>query len=310
MPVTLWRTTLPTHSVPVTTEVLESKPSLLASLQDGCSESVQDRKLLVMFPGNPGIVYFYTHFVEELVACGFDVLVMGFVGHSIVDVNSGRYFQLQEQVEVASAFIAAILPAATAAYKQGGCYLAGHSIGGWMAIQMAGRFPHFKKAFLLAPTIFNMVQSPNGRKNKKFLKTWLITVFTSTVVPFAGSLPSSLFQFLLRSTQKELDPNGSWVAEQMPRRAMMRNMLMLAQSEFQQVTTLDVPLLQSIGHRLVFYFVKVDGWVPLSDVELIRNAVAPVKGSTVVLEENDLVPHAWCLKFNREVVQNGILPFV
>lgn len=307
--VTTWSTTL-NCGTPTTIEVLESRNGLLPECSEGAAtlNDTSNKYLLIFFCGNPGIVYFYKSFVEILHARNIDVLVMGYAGHSIVDVSGGRYYLLQQQIDLADQFCRSVLHNGTVArYKK--CTFGGHSIGAYVALQMTNRFPSvIHRCFLLTPTICNMEISPHGKSKKAFLKRPIIHVVCATVIPILSLLPESWKDFIVRHTQRDLDVNGRWVSKQMVRPSMICNMLMMAKSEFEEVRTLDVPMLSRVEDKLVGYFVKKDGWVPLTDYDaIVRNAPNAV---AMVLEEDENVLHAWCLHHTVDVVEKGIMPYL
>lgn len=307
--ITLWSCTL-NCGTKVTVDVMESRPCLLPSCVSaaGISSSTDPNKtLLVMFPGNPGVVNFYKHFVELLSAKDVDVLVMGFAGHSLHELNDSRWFELQHQLDLADHFCRTVFNERTLA-RYSVCAVGGHSIGAYVALHMTSRFPCIHKAFLLTPTICNMRRSPNGRSKDRLLNKPLITCATSLLLPLLHRLPECAKSVVVSATQPRLDENGRWIATRMTRPNMIRNLLMLARSEFAQVAELDVQLLTAVQEKLVLYFVKQDGWVPLDDVELLRTS-AP-RAHAHILEDNAEVAHAWCLHHNNEVIRAAIVPFL
>lgn len=96
---------------------------------------------------------------------GVDVLVMGYAGHSFTDLNNRRVFGLQEQIEVANEFITTLLASNKVQQIYGKhLYLAGHSIGGYVAMHMLARFPAFTKFFGLCAVLSNIPSSPKGKR--------------------------------------------------------------------------------------------------------------------------------------------------
>lgn len=304
--ITLWSCII-RDNVRVTVDVLESRAGLLPELLSGAASPKVGRNLLIFFPGNPGVVNFYLEFVALLAAKSVDVVVMGFAGHSLHELNAGQYFTLQDQLELAHQFTGRVLnDRVNSRYTS--CNVGGHSIGSFVALHMCARFEEVSRAFLLTPTICNMKISPNGAKNGKFLRPWLIHTVCSTLLPLFEMLPQRAKNAAVQLAQNELDGQQRWIATKMGRPSMIRNLLFLARSEFEQVATLDVELLSAHQERLVMYFVKQDGWVPLHDVDLIKKH-APIAHS-LILEGDEKVAHAWCLHHNAKVVEAAVLPFL
>lgn len=312
--VTIWRCAL-SCGTPVCVEVLESTAGLLPRCTSAtppapypAAAASSSRHLLLLFPGNPGIVHYYKEFVSCLDVKNVDVLVMGFAGHSLHELNNGKFFELQHQIELADRFCRTVLTAhVKRTYRS--CNVGGHSIGGYVALHMLNRFPKLiDRGFLLTPTICNMRQSPNGSSKDALLKAPLIRAVCATAVPLMHMLPTCVKRYVINHTQKNMNDHGRWVSEQLTRPNVTRNILMLARSEFEEVATLDVSMVQSVQDRLVMYFVKQDGWVPMSDVDAIRVAAPLTAG--FVIEDDENVAHAWCLQHSEAVVRNGIVPFL
>ena len=285
-----------------TVEVLQTRSSLVNGLMNHID--VSDRPIMIFAPGNPGFVYFYDEFVEEMDSIGLDCVVIGFAGHSVSELNNNLVFDLQNQIELVHEFF---VKAEVALRKRRACHVGGHSIGAYIAVHMLARFPHLlKRGFLLAPTLCNLKDSPNGKRNKKFLTSNVIS-FLSWTCKQAARAPTALQEAAIRYFCPAVNNKYARIATRMARANFVRNVLHLAASEFAQLCSLDLALLQQVQHRIVAYYVKVDGWVPRSDVELFSRS-AP--SAIVVLEEDDSVLHAWVLHSNRTVVANGISRFV
>jgi pimeloyl-ACP methyl ester carboxylesterase len=187
--------------------------------------------------------------------------------------------------------------------------VAGHSIGALVAVHMLCRYSAtLQRAFLLTPTLFGMKDSPNGQRNKSFLKEPIIRLLSDLVVPLIGCLPFSIRRKVVRCADPSLHDRGVDIASGMLRGGMARNLLFMAKSEFAQVQRLDVEMLKQVEDRIVGYFVKEDGWVPLHYAEQICSKLPRAAG--FVLEEDPSVKHAWCLKDSQKVVAKAIVPFV
>lgn len=173
--------------------------------------------LLVLHPGNPGVVFFYETFVTELQRRvqppnSLAVAVVGFAGQSLTCDRNGRtVFELQEQIDVATDVVEMLLEhrrrlskvdvddnagASRGVPRAGGLWgksvrLSGHSIGAFIAMHVMARLgEEIAQTFMLTPTICNMAQSPNGRDVLKRvalapLGTW---VASSVAAPLLTAL--------------------------------------------------------------------------------------------------------------------------
>lgn len=236
-----------------------------------------------------------------------DCLVLGFAGHSLHELNRGRQFVLQHQIDLADAFCREVLHGGTVQrYSQ--CVVGGHSIGGYIALHMINRFRSaIRRAFLLTPTIFRMKVSPNGSSKDRWLKKPLIHAVCSVLLPLVHLMPEAVKDFVVRVTQRDMRERHRWIARGMTRPNILRNVLLLARSEFDEVDALDHHLIRPVEKDLVFYFVKKDGWVPLSDVATIQSQFP---SATILVEDDETVAHAWCLEHHHHVARNAVLPFL
>lgn len=271
---------------------------------------VELTQLLILHPGNPGVAQFYVKFVEAICQLlpTLGVVVVGYAGQSLAcNADHEHTYGLQEQVEAADRVVNILLNSA-ASYVNG-VYCAGHSIGAYIAMQMMARHEQLKFAFMLAPTILHMAQSPNGRDpGKRMLLARAGTWITSRVVTpvLQHVVPDRVKKLLVKKVQVELDDAGADVVVGMMKGRVVRNILTMARTEFFHIDSLDIPLLEKLQHRLVFYFVPNDGWVPMTDVAIIRAHAANAAGW--IIEEEGKACHAWCLDAS-EVVAARIAPF-
>ncbi|KPA86722.1 hypothetical protein ABB37_00809 [Leptomonas pyrrhocoris] len=293
-------------------DVLQSSPTLLqyltndASANDGRRPPSSHRRLFIMFPGNPGIVQIYQDFCNSLETHRFDVLVMGFAGHSLTDLNAGRVFGLSDQVDVADSFVAALLNRNSQQKYNGNVFVGGHSIGAFVALQMVARYPSVKKYFGLCPVISRIKDSPNGLK-MPFVVSRMAQLCLAVVAALLALLPYRLRFLLITRHEPNLTTSFSDSLARHFHRKCLVNMFYMSMTEFCMLLQPDAPLLKFVQERLVMYYVKKDDWAPPAYAEEI-NALCP-RLSAFVMEEDDAVPHAWCLRNSETVIKNAILRF-
>ncbi|KAG5476049.1 hypothetical protein LSCM4_05005 [Leishmania orientalis] len=291
-------------------DVLQSSSDLLqyltsdASSSDGCRPLSPHRKLLIFFPGNPGLVQFYESFCACLEANRFDVLVMGYAGHSLTQHNKDRVFSLAEQIDIADSFVVTIVNKSTERQYNGNIYVGGHSIGGFVALQMAVRYSSIKRCFGLCPVISHMSESPSGRR-LLYLTNTLAQWCLAVVAALLGLLPYRWRLLLITRSEPKLSRALAEDIAQHYHCWCLVNSLYMAMTEFRMLLRPDAPLLSRVQERLVLYYVKEDGWAPLPFAEEIRG-ICPDLGAYVI-EEDAGIPHAWCLVHSETVARNGIL---
>ncbi|AYU79621.1 Uncharacterized conserved protein (DUF2305)/Alpha/beta hydrolase family, putative [Leishmania donovani] len=291
-------------------DVLQSSSNLLQYLSteessnDGRRLPSSHRKLLVFFPGNPGLVQFYEPLCAFLETNKFDVLVMGYAGHSLTELNEGRVFSLADQVDIAESFVATLMNKNAERKYNGNIYAAGHSVGGFVALQMVARYSTIKKCFGLCPVMSHMRDSPNGRR-LFYLSSTLAQWCLAMLAVLLELLPYKLRLLLITTSEPSLSLALAETLAHHLHRWCLTNSLYMAMTEFRMLLQPDAALLRCVQERLILYYVKKDDWAPLSFAEEI-GGVCPRLGACVI-EEDAGVPHAWCLNHSETVARNAIL---
>lgn len=293
-------------------DILQSSTGLLEYLtneessNDGRRPPSAHRKLFIMFPGNPGLVQFYQDFCCLLESHKFDVLVMGFAGHSLTDRNNGRLFNLAEQIDIADSFVATLMNRNVERKYAGSVYVAGHSIGGFLGLQMVARYPMLKRYFGLCPVLSHIKDSPNG-VSKSFLTNPLAQFLLAVMAGLLELLPYRLRLLLITWHEPNLSASFSETLAYHFHRTFLTNVFYLSMSEFNMLLQPDAPLLKRVQERMVLYYVKKDGWAPPAYAEEIHSLCPRI--DAFVVEEDEKVPHAWCLRNSETVIQHAILKF-
>lgn len=302
--IVVWKSPFPPEGV---VEVLESTPNLLQSLLDTTVDlSKNKKKLLLFFCGNPGLVEFYYPLCEEMEARDVECLVVGLVGHSLTDRNHGRLFSLQDQIDQATQLACLLLSEHTVDAYKGKLYVGGHSIGAYISFQLLARFPQFKMYFGLAPVVSRIMESPNGQRMfywGTFVLQW-VAAFLGSLFPL---LPTCIRSYVVHSHGRAVDEELRHKLTSHLHRKLLWNIFFMSMDEFRMLVRPDVALLRSQQEKMVMYYVKTDGWVPLPFAEEIKNYCPRLRAW--ILEEDALVPHAWCLQHTHAVVK-AISPFL
>lgn len=291
-------------------DVLQSSSNLLQYLTNG--ESSNDgrrppsphRKLLIFFTGNPGLVQFYEEFCACLEANKVDVLVMGYAGHSLTELNGGRVFSLADQIDVADSFIATLVNRNTDVKYGGNIFVGGHSIGAYVALHLVARYPAIKKCFGLCPVLSHFSDTPNGQR-LSYLQWTVVQWLAALLAALVAVLPYKLRLRLVAAAEPKLPLAMTESLARHFHRWCLTNSLYMAMTEFRMLLRPDATLLRRVQERLVLYYVKDDGWAPLAYAEEIRR-LCPRLGAYVVEEEAG-VPHAWCLGYSEMIARNAVL---
>ncbi|KAL6585495.1 hypothetical protein OROMI_002139 [Orobanche minor] len=214
-------------------------------------------KLHVLFiPGNPGVISFYTDFLEclyELLEGTASVTAIGHISHSEKDWESGRLFSLQEQISHKISFIEQELEDVDVPIV-----LVGHSIGSYISLEIFRRC-HEKVIYCIGlPTLCAAL---------------------SFMGALLGMLPARILQFLVKKSMGK-----SWsssavevLCNHVLQYHTLRNMLFMTMTEFQQMPQKpDWDFMSKKKSQIAFLFGVDDHWGPLHLYEEIRKQVPGV----------------------------------
>jgi hypothetical protein len=314
-----------------------------ASASAGSSSAPEVEDIIVLLPGNPGVVEWYEHLAMKILRRSrgkVALIAMGYAGHhSHRLLTPGHWYEYQDQVELAHEFFQSIIQASfcregvadegevgvdvgsqrhgvrrrhadgegkkRASGKSGQVriHVAGHSIGGLVAVHMTCRFPFIDRCFLLTGTVCNMAASPNGKRNSWIGLGPAIPIAANAARFLAWVLPKGIAQRVVKFAQPRMEESELAIVLGMGSYHTVRNVLTMGLSEFRQVATIDRAMLGMVEEKLIAYFVRHDGWVPLSDVELFKTSAPKAK---VIVENDCAVEHAWCLHHNDEILDNAL----
>lgn len=298
-----------------TIDVMESTEGLFSSLlsSDHSSEQTSQRNLFILCPGNPCIVECYREFSDKLRQkhhC--DVLVIGYAGHSLTRHNGSRLFSLQDQIDLCHALFSTLLESPSSRVKAlygGRVFLAGHSIGAFVTIQMFARFErHIHTYFGLAPVLSYIKASPNGRRCA-IMDVPILQDMAAFIGSALAVLPVWLRKLATRTYAKQVKPALRNELMQRVHRAQLHNIIYMTEDELRMVRQPDFPLLRHLQQKMVLYYVPEDGWAPPVHAEEIRQGCDKLRGY-IMESANAHVAHAWCLADNDVVIQNAIVPFL
>ena len=225
--------------------------------------ALRDPRFLVFFPGNPGAIEFYRFFLGRLAEkSGVRVVGVGLAGHTRSELNGGRFFTLQDQVEHKVAAVKSLLEdkeaslAAAAAPAAGAqrralqaprVLLCGHSIGAWIGLRALDVLMREREAagagggggggdspfcgFLgLTPTV--ELLGNQAKPGVPWLVAWPLRPLLALLLGAFGAVASQPWrEWLMRAGGGATDETAA-VAADAGRYAFYQNYLGLAQDEF------------------------------------------------------------------------------
>ncbi|EAU92717.2 hypothetical protein CC1G_01762 [Coprinopsis cinerea okayama7 len=253
--------------------------------------------VLLFVPGNPGLIEFYTPFLEALynrdTSGRLAILAHAHIGHTPGVGSAKSDHGLTSQVQSAIEAFDALQSAYPADTK---IVLIGHSVGSWICSQvLKARTENVHAVFLLFPTLSYIGDTPNGRRLWRiFTPTgrWIVSKLghLARLVPVQvlGRLfpewPSSQLEVL-----KDLvgDPRSIVAA------------LTMASDEMHAIKELDVALFESCKGKLRFYYAERDDWVGEERERVLKVLHTSESGIPVeVVHDEHGIPHAFCIMNN------------
>ncbi|XP_024134594.1 lipid droplet-associated hydrolase isoform X2 [Oryzias melastigma] len=285
--------------------------ALTEVLKFGPRQLLPEHKLVILLiPGNPGLVGFYKTFMQELHSLlehKYPVWAVSHAGHCAAPdgmdmVEDGRaaaeddVFGLSGQIEHKLAFVRKHIP------KGSSLVLVGHSIGCYIILEMMRRNPELKvlKAVMLFPTIERMAESPQGRRLTPllcqmrylaylpvFLVSLLPDILKAALIKLVLSCISSLDRCILQPTVQLL--SGDCAA----------NSMYLGGQEMRMVLGRDNITIKKNLDKLIFYYGATDHWCPVKYFYDIKRDIPD--GDFRLCKKG--FRHAFVLDVGREVAE-------
>ncbi|KAG8445702.1 hypothetical protein GDO86_010475 [Hymenochirus boettgeri] len=285
------------------TEVLKFGP--WKNLQKTNGE-IQPKLLILVIPGNPGIVGFYKTFMQTLY-CGLDrqypVWAISHAGHCSppqgMDMTketneAGDVFGLAAQIDHKLFFLKMNVP------DNMTLILIGHSIGCYIILEMMKRVVNLKvlKSILLFPTIERMAQSPQGKIMTPLLCSlryvFYIPLYLLSFLP--ENIKTTLVRVILHGI-KSVDQASVEAALNLFRVDCAANAMYMGSQEMVKVLERDNEAIKQHLSKLIFYYGATDNWCPVQYYEEIKKEFP--EGYILLCEKG--FRHAFVLDSSKEV---------
>eukprot|EP01063_Lacrimia_lanifica_P024494 TRINITY_DN32391_c0_g1_i1.p1 TRINITY_DN32391_c0_g1~~TRINITY_DN32391_c0_g1_i1.p1 ORF type:complete len:316 (+),score=71.31 TRINITY_DN32391_c0_g1_i1:61-1008(+) len=285
----------------------------IGHVSDDCVfEKVCTRDVIVVIPGNPGVARFYLKFAAALkkeVKGDPRVVCMSYAGHGFAKRDG--VFTVEEQVGFTHGLVGKIAEKNPAARL----HLVGHSVGAYVAVQVAGKFQaegcgtRIASINGLFPTVEHIAQGTNAR-------VWPVLLpgmrqIASGIGGAVGWLPQGLRRRAAGLFASTNDEAHLAIVADMADYSLLHNILHMADSEFKAIKDICPVLLGPLASRCQFYYGVVDGWVQPYLVPRMRDTLAGLSdkpvGDTVhhdgpkVVVDATGAPHAFVLTHSDEV---------
>ncbi|KAL8245364.1 hypothetical protein R6Q59_011622 [Mikania micrantha] len=250
-------------------------------------------RLHILFvPGNPGVITFYTDFLESLyeqMGESASITAIGHMSHSERDCEQGKVFTLKEQIDHKINFIEQELQALEVPL-----IVVGHSIGSFMSLEIFKRIPE-KVAYFIALYPFLTVNAKSQQQSiiKKISRSRLQSNMISATVALLGFLPISASRFIAK-----VSLGKSWsttaidaLCTSVLKYHTMRNVLYLAMTEFEELAKVpDWEFMRKKRNRIAFLYGDDDHWAPL----YMHDEVVKQVPDAVMEVEREGHTHSFC----------------
>ncbi|XP_008314750.1 lipid droplet-associated hydrolase [Cynoglossus semilaevis] len=232
------------------------------------------KNLILIIPGNPGVVGFYRTFMQTLYRtfdCRHPVWAISHAGHCIppdsmdmIEDGSSAVerdvFGLVGQIEHKLAFLKKHVP------RETNLILIGHSIGCYIILEMMKKDPELKvlRAVMLFPTIERMAQTPQGKVMTPVLcqlrYLGYLPLFLLSLLP--DSLKYSLIKLVLSGIHS-LDLSVIRPTVSLLNGDCAANAMYMGGQEMKAVLDRDNRTIKENLDKIIFYYGAKDHWCPV-----------------------------------------------
>ncbi|TPX64733.1 hypothetical protein SpCBS45565_g05654 [Spizellomyces sp. 'palustris'] len=264
------------------------------------------RLVVVVVPGNPGVIDYYETFLNVIYECCnemVDIIGVQHLGHSSA-VDHDRNFSVKDQVN----HKIALLDLITEKYgKDMKIVLMGHSFGAWVSVQMLKARPdaNMVKIFALFPTLHSIAATPKGRRIS-YLTLPVVRSIPPLFVSFLRTLTyftPKLFPRLISTFSGQTGTDLTITCGKLLHYRTVLNTLYLASHEMREIKDLDEETVEKNIEKFVFYYGTKDEWCPVWHWEQMS---AKFPKAEIHLCRDEL-PHAFVLGYSdimgRKVAQ-------
>ncbi|WCL49618.1 hypothetical protein [Leptospira sp. GIMC2001] len=282
-------------------------------------------KFIFIIPGNPGIADYYNN-LKNLLESGLgrytSIHILPYYGFR--KDKPDRLYNLIEETEDKIDQIEAILNLHTknTSIKKSKSksekkekfqiILIGHSIGGWIAKEIAIRNPQLpiKKIFLIFPFLKLDPNSKIQRIFKYLLKYDLYSFIALTLYKVIRILPYSFTNKLLKGLWNSMNQDSQKITQEYFLRCshIPRSVIHLARSEFKVLDQdLDKNFFNTNPRKIHLIYNDQDIWAPISHLKEIQNLNPNISSSLLKGDLHDFCTHNSGNKIVSEILIEQIL---
>jgi len=250
---------------------------------------------LIVIPGNPGAIDFYSEFITELFHLldqNYSIVGIGHAGHLRQPNAHEGVYSLEEQIQHKIDFLES--------YGESRFVMMGHSVGAYISLQVAKRRPDLPilKIINLFPTVRDLYQGLPGPV-KVVMRPGLRQLL-GVVLHF---IPSSVKRVLLSLVRSNFDQATVDLVSCLLNYSTIQNILYMAYNEAYQIVELDESLLdhgeRKVQPKLLFLYGRTDPYTPMKFHDDMKMRLP--EGHVHLADEE--VPHAFVLKHSSPIAR-------
>ncbi|CDH56476.1 hypothetical protein RO3G_13677 [Lichtheimia corymbifera JMRC:FSU:9682] len=233
------------------------------------ARSQKAETVILFIPGNPGLIDYYTEFLEKVYQQAspnveiFGVSQLGMSASSPPD----KEYTFQEQIDH-KVFCFDMLQKANPDAR---IIIMGHSIGAYLAAEVVKQRPTaVSRVFGLFPCLYDIGKTPKGIRIQRYLlrlPQWVLTGL-GTVLSY---LPPPLLEGLVGAVTKHKG-HILKVTASLCNRSTIRTVIRMAHQEMRLVKQLDHHFYSAHMDKFVLYYSPTDGWAPLEHYRTLKAA--------------------------------------
>ncbi|CAL1695105.1 unnamed protein product [Somion occarium] len=257
------------------------------------SSSASTSVLFIFIPGNPGLVDFYTPFLDtihEKSEGRLPILARAHMGHTpFLDHNEAYKDRSSVGLTAQVESIIELIDSAKVTYQK--LVMVGHSVGSWLLLQALKARPEaIDSVFLLFPTVTHIARTPNGR-NLSWLFCSPLPRVISHLSVVAGILPLRVVSYLYQHWPL---PQVLVLRSLLQSPSAVYASLTMADEEMKTIKEADTHLLRTHSDRIHIYFAEDDDWVG-DQKELLLGIFSEHQGNVKIVHGHRDIPHAFCI---------------
>ncbi|KAJ2331781.1 hypothetical protein GGI00_003099, partial [Coemansia sp. RSA 2681] len=254
------------------------------------------RAVMLLVPGNPGLIDFYIDFcaaMHGLFSDSLEIIGVSHLGHTRFSDNRGLAVRrssvpsLSEQVANMVAVFDQIDAEYASAAQRPKMLLCGHSC----------RSDRVDRVFSLFPAVEDIAGTPRGRQLRLLFRPGVRQLAAGLVDMLTWMLPSAAILGLAGMSKSLDEGNARTVVEKMLYGSCISSVLKMAADEMDEICDLNEELYRRLGHKFVMYYGDQDGWVPPAHYQ--RMVETNTKGKVYLCQNG--FPHSFVTTHSAEM---------